>query len=448
VIRQIHERERAGFLARHPRCAELAQRGAGNFLYGVPMHWMNDWGTPHPVFVREARGARLTCADGHEHSDFCLADTGAMFGHSPPALREALQRQVGAGLGAMLAGEGAPEVGALLEQRFGLPFWQFALSATDANRFCIRWARAASGRSDILVFDGCYHGTVDDTLVDLTPQGARSRASLLGQVGNLAAHTRVVEFNDTEALARALADRGVACVVAEPALTNAGMVLPAPGFLAFLREQCSRTGTILLLDETHTLSAGPAGMAREAGIEPDVLVVGKAIAGGVPCAVYGFTAALARAMREAKDAAPPGHSGIGTTLAGNLLSIAALRATLSEVATPQAYEAMVATCARLAFGLEAMIARHDLPWSVSRIGARCELQFCRVPPRTAREAHAAMDDALERALHLYLLNRGVLLTPFHNMMLASPATTDADVDRLLAALEEFLAGIHPCCSAH
>jgi len=434
----LSARERASFAARHPRCAALAARGAAHYLYGVPMHWMSDWGTPHPLFVEDARGVQLRCPDGHEHTDFCLADTGAMFGHSPPALAAALARQAQGGLGAMLAGALAPEVGELLAGRFGLPCWQFALSASDANRFAIRWARAATGRADILVFDGCYHGTVDDTLVDLEGSTRRPRASLLGQVHDTAARTRVVEFNDREALAAALADRGVACVVAEPAMTNAGMVLPDPGFLAFLREACTATGTLLLLDETHTLSAGPGGMGSAEGIAADLLVVGKAIAGGLPCAVYGFTAELAARMRAAKDAAPPGHSGIGTTLSGNLLTLAAVRANLVEVATSQAYAHMQSCCARLAEGITAAFTARGLPWNVSRIGARCELQYRATPPRTAREALAAMDDELEQALHLWLLNRGVLITPFHNMMLCSPATRDADVDCLLDAFGGFL----------
>jgi glutamate-1-semialdehyde 2,1-aminomutase len=407
------------------------------------MHWMSDWGTPVPLFVDHAGGARLVCADGHVHADFCLADTAAMFGHSPAPLVRALGARLERGLGAMLPGADAPAVGALLAERFGLPVWQVALSASDANRFCLRWARAATGRPDIVVFDGCYHGTVDEVFVDLDGDGVvRTRASLLGQVQDLAAHTRVVDFNDVGALDRALADRRVACVIAEPAMTNAGMVLPEPGFLQSLRAACTAAGTLLLIDETHTISAGWQGYARAAGIVPDLLVLGKAIAGGVPCAVYGFDAGLAARMRGAKDDAPPGHSGIGTTLSGNLLGMAALRVTLEEIATPAAYAHMQAVADHLEAGLlnllERQRRRHGLAWSVSRVGARCELQFCDPPPRNGRQARAAIDAELESALHLFLLNRGVLVTPFHNMLLCSPATGIDQVEALLRALGDAL----------
>jgi len=444
TIRALHVREAQRFGERHPRCAALARAGAQHFLYGVPLHWMSDWGTPTPVFVHEAQGAHLTCADGHVHADFCLADTAAMFGHSPPALAQVVGERARHGLGTMLPGEEAPALGALLAQRFGLPLWQLALSATDANRFCLRWARAATGRPNIVVFDGCYHGTVDDVFVDLVDAGGagatvpRTRASLLGQVVDLTAHTRVVEFNDLPALQRALADGSVACVIAEPAMTNVGMVLPQDGFLQAVRAACTAAGTLLLIDETHTISAGPGGYAQAHGIDADLLVLGKAIAGGLPCAVYGFTAELGARMRAAKDAAPPGHSGIGTTLAGNMLGLAAVRATLEQIATPLAYDHMLATAERLDAGLRAVLARHRLDWCVSRIGARCEFQFCATPPRNGREARAAMDDDLEAAIHLYLLNRGVLITPFHNMMLCCPVTGGAEVDALLQAFSACL----------
>jgi len=437
-------RELAQYLHLHPRCADLARASARHFLYAVPMHWMNDWGTPVPLFVREAQGAHLSCPDGHRVNDFCLADTGAMFGHSPPELTQVLIERLGHGLSAMLPGEDAPVAGELLARRFGLPLWQLALSATDANRFCIRWARAATGRRKVLVFDGCYHGSVDDVYVDLQDDGAggrrtRVRASLLGQVVDVADHALSVDFNDRAGLAAALAGGEVAVVLAEPVMTNVGMVLPDPGFLQFLREQCTATGTLLLIDETHTYSSGPGGYARAMGLHPDLFVVGKAVAGGIPCAVYGFTEELAQRMRKAKDDAPPGHSGIGTTLAGNMLGITALRATLERVATDAAFAHMERQCALLATGLESQIRRHAMPWTVSRVGARCEFQFCAVPPRNGCEARAAMDHELESLIHLYLLNRGQLITPFHNMMLCCPQTTEDGVNAFVAAFGQCLA---------
>jgi len=409
AIAALLGRETQAWARRHPRCAELARQGARHFLYGVPMHWMNDWGPPGPLFVRRASGATLECADGHDHVDFCLADSAAMFGHGPPELSAALAARAPDGLGAMLPGTDAPLVGQLLADRFGLPLWQFALSASDAIRFSLRWARAVTGRS------------------------------LLGQVDDAPCHARVVDFNDAAALERALADGRVACVVAEPVMTNVGMVLPEPGFLQRLRELCTASATLLLLDETHTFSSGPGGYTRQHGLQADLLVLGKAIAGGIPCAVYGFGHDLGARMRQAKDGAPPGHSGIGTTLAGNLLALAALRATLERLATPQAYAAMHGAAQRLEAGLRAQIGRHALPWCVTRVGARCEFQFCPAPPRNGREARAAMDSELESAIHLYLLNRGFLVTPFHNMMLCAPATSADDVDAFLAAFGDCVA---------
>jgi glutamate-1-semialdehyde 2,1-aminomutase len=430
--------ERRRYRELHPESARLAAAADRHFLYGVPLHWMNDWGTPAPLFVREARGARFTCADGIDYADFCLGDTGAMFGHNPEPVARALERQARRGFTTMLPDVLAPEVGAALAEQFGLACWQLAATATDANRFVLRWARAVTGRNKLLVFDGCYHGTVDDTMVDVADGRTVSRASLLGQVVDLGLNTVAVDFNDLAAVERELATGEIACLLTEPALTNCGMVPARPGFIAALRELTRRYGTLLILDETHTLSSGRGGWARNAGIEPDFVVVGKPIAGGLPAAAYGFGADLAVRMKAAKDAAPPGHSGIGTTLAGNMLTLATMHATLTEVATPAAYAHMTGLAAELEGALNALLARHGLPWCITRIGARLELQFCASAPSNAKEARAAQDDALEHAIHLFLLNRGVLLTPFHNMMLISPATTTAETERLLAVLDDCL----------
>ncbi|WP_028445512.1 aspartate aminotransferase family protein [Chitinimonas koreensis] len=429
-------RERDRYAAARPRSQALARRADAHLLYGVPLHWMTDWGTPFPLFVESARGARFNDADGHDYVDFCLGDTGAMFGHAPAPVAAAVAAQAQKGFTTMLPGEDAAVVGELLAQRFGLPFWQFALTATDANRFVIRWARAVTGRSKVLVFNGCYHGTVDDVFVDLVDGVPTQRDSLLGQVYDLTRHTAVVEFNDLAALEVALAAGDVACVLAEPAMTNVGMVLPQPGFWAAARALIRAAGALLVCDETHTISTGPGGYARAHGLEPDFFVLGKPVGGGVACAVYGFTAELAARMQATKSAAPPGHSGIGTTLTANALAMAAMRANLESVMTEAAYAHMFALAERLAAGLRAAIGRHGLPWCVSQVGARTEFQFCAAPPVNGSEAEAAMDHGLEHALHLYLLNRGVLITPFHNMMLVCPETTAGDVDRLVAVVEE------------
>ncbi len=438
----LYAREAEVFAAARPVSRRLGQEAKAHLYGGVPMHWMADWPTPYPLFLKEAHGATLVDADGHAYADFCLGDTGAMFGHSPAPVAAAIAAQAARGLTAMLASEDAAVIGRLLADRFGLPIWQVCATATDANRYALRWARAVTQRPVVVVFDGCYHGTVEDAMVRLGPRGETlPRPGLLGQVHDLARSTRVVPFNDPDALAKALAPGDVAAVLTEPALTNCGMVLPRPGFLDDLRHLTREAGTLLIIDETHTFSTGPGGHTRTYGLEPDLFVLGKPVAGGLPAAVYGASAAMAERMAEAHARAAAGghgHSGMGTTLSANPLQLAAMRATLEHVATPDAFRRMIALANRLADGLEAAITGAALPWSVTRLGARCEIQFRATPPRTGAEAEAAFRPGLERALHLAFLNRGIVITPFHNMTLCSPATTEADVDRLLAAVDDVL----------
>lgn len=431
-------RERARYIQRNPRSQAQAARAAEHLLFGVPLHWMNDWGTPFALQVASAQGAHLLDLDGHPLADFCLGDTGAMFGHAPPVVTAALQRQAAQGLTTMLPNDDGAVVAELLAARFGLPMWQFAMTATDANRFVLRWMRAATGRKTLLVFNGCYHGTVEDVFVDLVDGIPTQRDSLLGQVHDLTAHTRVVEFNDLAALEAALKPGDVACVLAEPVMTNIGMVLPQPGFWQQAQVLIKKHGALLVLDETHTISSGPGGYAQAHGLQADAIVVGKPLGGGMPCAAYGFSAALAERVVAAKRNAPPGHSGIGTTLTANLLAMAAMRATLTDLMTPQVFAPMHALAAQLAQGLQAVLARHRSPWCVTQVGARVEFQFCAQPPVNGTEAGLAMDAELEHAIHLYLLNRELLITPFHNMMLICPATLAEDVARLVAAVDGFL----------
>lgn len=426
------------YLKLHPASYELGKKACQHFLYGVPMHWMNDWGTPAPLFVQQARGAHFTCADGIDYVDFCLGDTGAMFGHSPEPVAQTLERQARRGYTTMLPDMIAPEVGAALSEQFGLTCWQLTTTATDANRFVLRWARAVTDRKKLLVFDGCYHGTVDDTMVDVEAGKTISRASLLGQTADLGLLMVAVDFNDLAVVERELASGEFACLLTEPALTNCGMVPAQPGFINGLRELTQRHDTILILDETHTISSARGGWAHDAGIEPDFIVIGKPIAGGLPAAAYGFSEAMAARMILAKDAAPSGHSGIGTTLSGNMMTLAAIHATLTEVATPAAYAHMLGLAESLEKKLVALLQSYALPWCITRIGARLELQFCATAPINAKEARAAQNEVLEHAIHLYLLNRGVLLTPFHNMMLVCPETSEADIGQLLQVLEACL----------
>jgi glutamate-1-semialdehyde 2,1-aminomutase len=443
AVQTVTARERQRFAANNPKSLALAERARHSLFGGVPMHWMSDWSTPSALFVERAQGARFHDVDGHPYVDFCLGDSGAMFGHSPAPIARALAEQAGNGLTSMLPGEDAVVCGELLAKRFGLPYWQVATTATDANRFVLRWARAITGRKVILVFDGCYHGTVDEAMVRQRDGHTVHRAGLIGQARNLTQHSRAIPFNDVAALQAALARGDVAAVLCEPAMTNIGMVLPEPGFMQRVRELSRQYGSLLVIDETHTISTGPGGCTRAWNLEPDFITLGKPIAGGVPCSVYGCTAEMAQDMRLAQQHASErvhghGHSGIGTTLSANALAMHCMRANLEQVMTEAAYAHMLALAERLADGFRALIGRHQLAWSVSQLGARCEFQFCAQPPKTGAQAEAAFHDSLQRALHLYLINRGVLITPFHNMTLCCPDTTAADVDLLLATLDEGL----------
>jgi glutamate-1-semialdehyde 2,1-aminomutase len=435
---QMIQAERERYLALHPSSVALSKQASQHFLYGVPMHWMNDWGTPAPLFIQAANGSHFTCADNIDYTDFCLGDTGAMFGHSPPAVAKAIANQAQKGFTAMLPSTLAPNVGEALSEFFGLPRWQLATTATDANRFVLRWARAVTQRKKVLVFDGCYHGTVDDSMLDSVNGTNVNRQSLLGQVQDLTLHSVAVPFNDLAAVENTLKSSEFAALLTEPALTNCGMVLPADGFIQGLRALCTKYNTLLILDETHTISTAHGGWAKANHVRPDFLVVGKPIAGGLPAAAYGFSAEMAVRMEAAKDAAPPGHSGIGTTLSGNMLTLAAIHATLTEVATEAAYTHILTLAALLEAQLTTSIKAHNLAWNISRMGARLELQFCAVSPKNAQQARDAQNDTIESAIHLYLLNRGVLLTPFHNMMLICPATTEADVNKLVQVFNDCL----------
>ncbi len=442
-IAALQQAERERFIATHPQSMALAQAAQAHYLFGVPLHWMRDWPSPATLFVQQAQGVTLLCADGLHHTDFCLGDTGAMFGHSPAPLAKAIAAQAARGLTCMLPASNAVAVGESLQRVFGLPMWQLAITASDANRFVLRWARAITRRPQLLVFDGCYHGAVDDTLVDLDPATGHTlpRPSVLGQVHNHAAFTRVIPFNDLPALEAALAQGDVACLLAEPALTNFGLVPPAPGFWDAARALCRQHGTLFVCDETHTISTALGGYARAHGLEPDFLVVGKAVAGGLPCAVYGFSTEVAQRMADAKQAAPEGHSGIGTTLSGNALTLAALHVALGQLHTDQNYNHMLALAERLENGLRERITRAHMPWTVTRLGARLELQFMPHTPRNAQDVRDHARGELEALTHLFMLNRGVLLTPFHSMMLVSPATTAQDVAQLLQVFDSLLVAL-------
>ena len=420
--------EQKKFIDERPKSKALFERARKSLLGGVPMNWMAKWAGAFPPFVREAHGAEFFDVDGHRYVDLCLGDTGAMTGHSPSATVAAVQQQVARGITLMLPTEDAVWVGEELQKRFRLPYWQFALTATDANRFSIRLARQITGRGKILVFNWCYHGSVDETFITLEDGVSKPRRGNVGPPVDPSVTTKVVEFNDVDALAKALQPGDVACVLAEPAMTNVGIVHPDPGYHQQLRELTRKYGTLLIIDETHTICAGPGGYTVAENLDPDFLVFGKPIGGGVPGATYGFTQDVADAIAARQNLEDCDVGGIGGTLAGNALSLAAMRATLEKVLTQEAFDRMIPLAERWTAGVEQAIAEFDVPWHVSRLGCRAEYLFSRNRPRNGSQAHDAMDFELERFMHLYAMNRGILLTPFHNMALMSPATHQEDID--------------------
>ena len=438
-LKNLMKREIDLFRERTPKSSVMFSEAREVMLNGVPMPWMSDWSSPYPIYVASACGAGITDIDGNFYVDFCLGDTGAMFGHSPPQTAAAVSEQVSKGITTMLPSPDATWVAGELGNRFGLPYWQIAMTATEANRYVIRICRTLTKRPKILVFNECYHGSLDEALVHLGPSGrVVLRSEFDSNPGVLKETlTRVVEFNDVTALEDALSHKDVACVLAEPVMTNCGMVLPDSGYHDRLRELATRYGTYLVIDETHTYSSGMGGYTTAHGLKPDFVTLGKAIAGGIPVAVYGFTAHVADRINATfglKAVSDP--MGIGGTLSANALAISAMQATLRFVATEAAFEKMIAGANRMADGLEAAIKKHCLPWSVTRCGARAELQFMPNAPKNGFEAKAAVNWNLIAFTHLCLANRGILVTPFHNMMLVSPVTSDESIDLLVKTWDE------------
>jgi glutamate-1-semialdehyde 2,1-aminomutase len=442
-LKELSAREELRFVAEHPKSAAMYRAAQDSLLGGVPMNWMKKWAGAFPVFVKRAKGAHFTDVDDREYVDLCLGDTGAMTGHSPDAVVEAVQRRLREGITLMLPTEDSIWVGNELRQRFGLPYWQFTLTATDANRFAIRIAREITKRPKILVFHYCYHGTVDEAFASLQNGVVGPRRGNIGPPVNPAETTQVVEFNDLTALEDALKQHDVACVLAEPAMTNVGIILPEEGYWKAALELIRRYGSLLIADETHTICAGPGGCTREWSLDPDMLVFGKAIGSGIPGAAYGCTEEVARRISARIELEDCDVAGIGGTLAGNALSLAAMRATLEHVLTAAAFEKMIPLAKRFTDGVAAEIRKHRLPWNVAQLGCRAEYTFAQRAPRNGGESAAAADFELERLLHLYALSRGVLLTPFHNMALMCPETTAEDIDlhtRIFAEAAAELAG--------
>ena len=406
-------------------------------LAGVPMIWMAKWPGGFPVYVKSASGARFIDLDDNEYTDFCLGDTGSMSGHSPRPTVLAISEQAEKGITLMLPTEQAAKNARELERRFGLPKWQFTLSATDANRHLIRFARHVTGKKKIAVHDYCYHGTVDETFANLAPDGTTtSRKNNIGAPVALDQTTVSIPFNDLAAAEAAFATGEVAAMLMEPALTNIGIVLPDAGYLEGMHELCRKYEIIWILDETHTLSAGPGGMTAQLGLKPDALVLGKTIGGGIAVGAYGMTETFAETIAASMELESIDVGGVGGTLAGNALSMAAVGATLTEVLTPEAFEHMESLAIMWQQGIQEIIDEFGLEWQVSRVGCRGEYSFRSTAPKTGAEAAAAEDFELQQFLQLHALNRGILMTPFHNMTLMSPETRQEDVERHLSHFRE------------
>jgi glutamate-1-semialdehyde 2,1-aminomutase len=439
------EEEQKSFAATHPNSKRQFEDGQAYYLYGAPSHWMRRWAGRFPLYARSASGAHVHCVDGLQYVDFCLGDTGGMCGHAPPAVTEAVTRQLQRGATLMLPSESANRVGEELARRFGLPYWGFTTSATDANRAAIRIARMTTGRDRVLVFNGCYHGSVEEAHVALQDGQMVMRNGIHPNAVDHERVSRVIEFNDIPALETALTAGDVACVLTEPFMTNYGMVAPETGYLDALRRITHRTGTLLIIDETHTFSSGEKGYAAAHGLTPDIFVVGKAVGGGIPVGLFGVSDAVAQALWSLVPKVDPtlvrqsAHLGFGGTLAGSALQVAAVGAVLEHVLTKPAFQHMVLLASGLASGMRGVIAEHRFPWHVSQLGARVEIMYAPQAPKNASDVARGRDGVLEALLHVYFMNRGVLITPFHSMLLMCPATQMADVERCVEVLQLF------CC---
>jgi glutamate-1-semialdehyde 2,1-aminomutase len=429
-LEELLVRERDQYRSSHPKSA-AAFENSHNLFGKVPMTWMNKWSGGFPLYLAQAAGNSITDIDGHTYVDFALGDTGAMAGHSPKPTVTAVNQRIAelGGITTMLPTVDAQWVGENLTQRFGLPLWSFTLSATDANRWALRIARLVTGRPKVLVISYSYHGSVDEAFITLDETGKpRSRPGNVAPAVDPTSTTKVVEFNDLAALQRELAAGDVAAILMEPALTNIGIVLPEPGFLAKVREVATATGTLLINDETHTFSAGPGGATKSMNLAPDMITIGKSIGGGIPCGAYGLSREIAAKVQQHQEADLVDVGGVGGTLAGNALSIAAMRATLEHVFTDSAFEQMIKLATQFTKDVQNAIDKHDLDWSVAQLGARTEYRFTKPAPKNGGEAARAGNDQLDEYMHLYTINRGIMMTPFHNMALMCPTTTTKDVE--------------------
>ena len=345
ALQGLVKKEQAMYRSKHPKSFDLFSKGSQQ-LSGVPMTWMRKWSGGFPLYLSEARGCKITDVDGQKYTDFCLGDTGAMTGHSPDAVVKAVQQRLGVqgGVTTMMPTEDAAAVSADLCRRFGSAFlWSFTLSATDANRAAIRIARYLTKRPKILVVSWCYHGSVDEAIAIRDPKSGKvtARPGNVGPPVDLAQTTRVVEFNDLTAMELELSHRDVAVVLLEPAMTNMSVILPDTGYCAKVQEMARKYGSLMLWDETHTISAGPGGCIQAWKLDPDIVVIGKSIGSGIAAGTFGLRSDIGTRLITASDVDLVDCGGVGGTLAGNALSLCAMRATLEHVLTDEAFARML-----------------------------------------------------------------------------------------------------------
>jgi glutamate-1-semialdehyde 2,1-aminomutase len=441
-LEKQYQEERELFIKKHPESGKLYEKAKNSLLQGVPMNWMIKWAGSYPVFVKEAKGAHFTDADGNRYIDFCLGDTGSMVGHAPDRAVEAICEAVKKGITFMLPTEDAIYNGEELGRRFGLKYWQFTTSATDANRFALRLCRLITGRSKVVVFDMCYHGSVDEAFATLNGEGQTvAREGNIGPQIDPGMTTKVVEWNDFEGLKKALEAGDVAAVLAEPVMTNIGIVHPVEGYHDALRRLTKEYGTLLIIDETHTLCTGTGGYTRAYNLKPDMVTLGKTIASGIPTGAYGFTRELGERIADSIELEHCDVGGIGGTLAANALSMAAMRVTLSEVLTEDFFARNIPLAQRFHEGVQGVIKEFDLSWNSTLLGCRTEYWFRREPARNGREAANAVDFLLDQYMHLACMNRGILMTPFHNMALITADTKEEDIDYHTRVFREIVSSI-------
>jgi glutamate-1-semialdehyde 2,1-aminomutase len=440
-VRKLEEAENVRFAAERPRSMALQEKARRSMPRGVPMAWMDDLYDHPPVWVSHGNGSGFTDIDGHTYLDMYVADMSAFCGHAPRPVIDAVARRIKLGNQFLLPSEDAVAVAEHLTDRYGLPKWQFTLSATQANTEVIRLARELTGREIVLMFDGKYHGEGDATLV--IQEGGEVAPESRGLPPGVAAQARIVQFNDVAALEEALNPRDAALVLAEPAMTNAGFLLPQPGYHEELRRATRNTGTLLAIDETHTLVCAYGGLAQAWGLEPDFLTLGKALAAGVPLAAYGMRDEIASLIAPPEESRTVSGAFVdevatGGTLFANALSMAAGRAALLDVLTEEAFERTASLGERMATGLRMAIRGAGLPWSVAQYGAHASYFFAPEPPTDGAGSRSADDPGLRALIRVFMANRGVWESGWWLGPTVSVAHGAEDVHRYLELFEEFL----------